>query len=167
MEDKQDDIKLDLAPMIDVTFLLLIFFMCSIKFKQLEGKLDSYLPKDVGTETTTVMEIKEEPIRVTLRVRDKSTLVFVGAEKIATLPIPRNPKDAVEEQDLKKPLVLTKLEKKVGGIHNKAPDLKCIIDPDQRVPNMHVIAALDACLAAGLENINFAIPPKAAPKKKG
>lgn len=36
----------DLTPMIDVTFLILVFFLCTIKFKTLEGKLDSYLPKD-------------------------------------------------------------------------------------------------------------------------
>ncbi|MDF1837417.1 MAG: biopolymer transporter ExbD, partial [Planctomycetota bacterium] len=39
---------MDMTPMIDVTFLLLIFFMCTLKFKVLEGKLTAYLPKDVG-----------------------------------------------------------------------------------------------------------------------
>ena len=39
---------LPMTPMIDVTFLLLIFFMCTLKFKTLEGKLAAYLPKDVG-----------------------------------------------------------------------------------------------------------------------
>ena len=41
-----------MTPMIDVTFLLLIFFMCTLKFKILEGKLGAYLPKDVGVQTT-------------------------------------------------------------------------------------------------------------------
>ena len=40
--------ELEMTPMIDVTFLLLIFFMCTLKFKVLEGKLGPYLPKDVG-----------------------------------------------------------------------------------------------------------------------
>ena len=34
--------------MIDVVFLLLIFFICTMKFKVLEGKLATVLPKDVG-----------------------------------------------------------------------------------------------------------------------
>ncbi|MEL6716433.1 MAG: biopolymer transporter ExbD, partial [Planctomycetota bacterium] len=37
--------ELEMTPMIDVTFLLLIFFMCTLKFKVLEGKLGAYLPK--------------------------------------------------------------------------------------------------------------------------
>ncbi|MCB9890316.1 MAG: biopolymer transporter ExbD [Planctomycetes bacterium] len=39
--------KMDMTPMIDVTFLLLIFFLC-LEFKSLEGKLGSNLPKDAG-----------------------------------------------------------------------------------------------------------------------
>ena len=40
--------EMQMTPMIDVVFLLLIFFMCTLKFKTLEGKLAAYLPKDVG-----------------------------------------------------------------------------------------------------------------------
>lgn len=47
-----DEIKPDMTPMIDVVFQLMIFFMCTIKFKTLEGKLTAYLPKDVGVNTT-------------------------------------------------------------------------------------------------------------------
>ena len=32
--------------MIDVTFLLLVFFMCSMQFKTIEQRLDADLPKD-------------------------------------------------------------------------------------------------------------------------
>ena len=37
--------------MIDVVFLLLIFFMCASKFRIPEGALRAYLPKDSGTGT--------------------------------------------------------------------------------------------------------------------
>ena len=40
-----------MTPMIDVTFLLLIFFMCTLKFKTLEGRLAAYLPNDAGMST--------------------------------------------------------------------------------------------------------------------
>ena len=46
--DHDHDHELQMTPMIDVTFLLLIFFLCSIKFKLLDGKLSTYLPKYVG-----------------------------------------------------------------------------------------------------------------------
>ena len=38
----------DMTPMIDVVFLLIIFFLC-IDFKVLEAKLPAHLPKDAGS----------------------------------------------------------------------------------------------------------------------
>lgn len=58
--------KSDMTPMIDVTFQLLIFFMLTIEFKQLEGKLAAYLPKDVGVNTSQA-EPKEK-VEIVLRV---------------------------------------------------------------------------------------------------
>lgn len=43
-----DDERLSLTPMIDVTFLLLIFFLLTLQFRTLEGKIPSLLPKDAG-----------------------------------------------------------------------------------------------------------------------
>ena len=48
----QDEIKQDMTPMIYVVFQLMIFFMSTIKFKTMEGKLSAYLPKDVGVDPT-------------------------------------------------------------------------------------------------------------------
>jgi len=55
-----EEVKMEMTPMIDVTFLLLIFFLCSIKFKVLEGKLQTYLPKDVGVNTTPAQKMLEK-----------------------------------------------------------------------------------------------------------
>jgi len=46
--------ELDMTPMIDCTFNLLIFFLCNINFKLLEGKIPAYLPKDVGVNATPI-----------------------------------------------------------------------------------------------------------------
>ena len=48
----EEEYKMEMTPMIDVTFLLLIFFLLTIKFKVLEGKLAAYLPKDVGVNSS-------------------------------------------------------------------------------------------------------------------
>ena len=53
----REECEMQMTPMIDVVFLLLIFFMCTLKFKTLEGKLSAYLPKDVG-----VNQMDAEPI---------------------------------------------------------------------------------------------------------
>ena len=36
-----EPVETDMTPMIDVTFQLIIFFICTIKFKTLEGKLET------------------------------------------------------------------------------------------------------------------------------
>ena len=56
---KFEEIKPDMTPMIDVTFLLLIFFIVTLKFKVLEGRLDAALPKDRGTSTSEAEEIEK------------------------------------------------------------------------------------------------------------
>ncbi len=60
----EEESKLEMTPMIDVTFLLLIFFMCTLKFKTLEGKLAAYLPKDVGVNQTDAVPIEKVEILV-------------------------------------------------------------------------------------------------------
>ena len=53
-----EEAKLSLTPMIDISFLILIFFMC-LPFKTLEGKLAAFLPTDKGIAPT-----EEEPPQV-------------------------------------------------------------------------------------------------------
>ncbi len=50
----QDEDELQMTPMIDIVFQLLIFFLLSAKFIALEGHLGSYLPKDKGLNTDVV-----------------------------------------------------------------------------------------------------------------
>ncbi|MHC4823566.1 MAG: ExbD/TolR family protein [Planctomycetota bacterium] len=70
---KFEEIKPDMTPMIDVTFLLLIFFIVTLKFKVLEGRLDAALPKDRGTSTSEAEEI--EKVDIMLFVADPGELV--------------------------------------------------------------------------------------------
>lgn len=53
-EMAEQQFVLDMTPMIDCVFNLLIFFLCNINFKLLEGKIPAYLPKDVGVNTTPI-----------------------------------------------------------------------------------------------------------------
>ena len=70
---KFEEIKPDMTPMIDVTFLLLIFFIVTLKFKVLEGRLDAALPKDRGTSTSEAEEI--EKVDIMLFVADPGELI--------------------------------------------------------------------------------------------
>ncbi len=70
---KFEEIKPDMTPMIDVTFLLLIFFIVTLKFKVLEGRLDAALPKDRGTSTSEAPEV--DKLDILLMVADPGELV--------------------------------------------------------------------------------------------
>jgi len=47
-------LTLNLAPMIDVTFLLLIFFSVTTTFKRAEGYLSARLPRDAGAPSVAL-----------------------------------------------------------------------------------------------------------------
>ena len=52
-KSKDGRLEVDLTPMIDVVFNLLIFFLC-LPFRSAEGELDAFLPQDVGLFQDTV-----------------------------------------------------------------------------------------------------------------
>ena len=47
LDDTQGEVKPDMTPMIDVVFLMIVFFVC-IDFRVLESKLAAFLPRDNG-----------------------------------------------------------------------------------------------------------------------
>src|ERR1051325_179209 len=66
-------VSLNVAPMVDIIFCLCIFFMCSFHFKQLEGKLESWLPKNDGNQLV-------RPDHPPLLGEGRVTMPWTGAE---------------------------------------------------------------------------------------
>src|SRR5262245_57461108 len=46
--EEDNPVAINVVAMVDVIFCLTLFYMCSFKFKQLEGKFDAWLPLDKG-----------------------------------------------------------------------------------------------------------------------
>jgi len=63
----REEPRADMTPLIDVVFQILIFFLCTLHFRQLDGRLDAYLPRDAGARPG---ETRLDPIEVGLRVLD-------------------------------------------------------------------------------------------------
>ena len=63
LDDAQEEADVDMTPMIDVVFLLIIFFLC-IDFKTLEAKLPAYLPKDKGSQTTESEPVEQLSVKI-------------------------------------------------------------------------------------------------------
>jgi len=48
-ESPDNPVAINVTAMVDVIFCLCVFFMCSLHFRQVEGKFETWLPKG-GTE---------------------------------------------------------------------------------------------------------------------
>jgi len=96
-EINDEKCEMEMTSMIDVTFLLLIFFMCTLKFKTLEGKLAAYLPKDVGVNQSEAEEIEKVEILVRVK-KDRSTGAKMTGVKLrpGSPPVRYTPDDAKE-----------------------------------------------------------------------
>jgi biopolymer transport protein ExbD len=62
-----------MTPMIDVTFLLLIFFLCTLRFASLEGLLPAHLPRSGGQDPEPALRV--EPIDVAVELVAPGTRV--------------------------------------------------------------------------------------------
>lgn len=153
---EQEPMKGDMTPMIDVVFQLLIFFMLSIKFKTLEGKLSAYLPKDVGVNQTSA-EPKEK-VEIKLKVLVEGTKLMpredapwigegafrFGPDRVVQYSIgPRTTKD------------LTELARRLKEQYLADPEAPATIDPWPGTVYSDVVDVLDVAIAAGYSDISF------------
>jgi biopolymer transport protein ExbD len=143
-----NEMKLDMTPMIDVIFQLLIFFMCSLKFKSLEGKLASYLPKDVGLQNSIVASPKLDEVRIKL-IHDKSAPPQMMQTRIMVTLTAGRKVDIADWDNLTEDI-------RVRYEQLKSLDVPFIIDPQPLVPLQAVTNALNACRKAGVKDVRFA-----------
>ncbi|MBI5359263.1 MAG: biopolymer transporter ExbD [Planctomycetes bacterium] len=131
----------DMTPMIDCIFQLLIFFMCSIHFRELEGKLQSWLPSTSGPDIRAIDVIPNE-IRVKIQYDQvmRKISYFVADMKVNTID------ELVTE--LKWGIDKTK---QAGGL---APSIK--LAPEKNVPFQPVVDVLNGCKYAEIGKIEFA-----------
>ena len=62
----ENPLPLNVVPLIDVIFCLLLFFMCSFHFKTLEGKMEAWLPQDKGAAQAKPTDPEMGEIRIVL-----------------------------------------------------------------------------------------------------
>ena len=149
-----EEVKLQLTPMIDITFLILIFFMC-LPFKTLEGKLAAFLPTDKGIAPT-----EEEPPQV-IQIK-----VHILARKEELIP-----DWGVAKQDIKRPtLVKFKFnQRETENIQdigrwieeamkeNEGSETEVVgeIKAAHKVPHMYVVAILNKFKEANMAKVDF------------
>jgi biopolymer transport protein ExbD len=151
-----EEVKMNMTPMIDVTFQLLIFFMCTIKFKTLEGKLAAYLPKDVGVNTDDA-EPKEK-VDIILKVEKEGTKLDPYKNKAwAGEGAYRYGPDRVVAYNVgpKRYNTLDELRTRLSDLYKADPERGATIDALPGTVYDDVIRVLDQAMAAGYSDVTF------------
>ena len=65
-----EDTELNMTPMIDIVFQLIIFFLLSLKFKTIDRRIESMLPKDRGLAPTPTFPEDFLKVKIKLFRRD-------------------------------------------------------------------------------------------------
>ena len=178
-KELQAPLELNMTPMIDMSFLLIIFFIC-LPMKALEGKIQAFLPTDKGINPTP----KPPPLEIKVSVH------IVAREEKPTLYPPPAPKGKSDQVPRRTEQVPTAFKYKLGNANEETDSLHAVLDyikkanqaardnPDAKiigeikagykVPHKFVIAVLNKFAEAGLQKVDFygAALPTADMRKK-
>jgi len=127
--DRRDDIDLNLTPLIDVVFLLLIFFMVSTTFEK-QSKLKIMLPE----ATAAAEERTDNPITIGI---DASGRYFINDRQLVN----------TQAKTLKLALMKIVADKK---------DVSLVIRADAKTPHESVVKAMDVAAQLNLTQMSIA-----------
>jgi biopolymer transport protein ExbD len=130
-------VETDLTSMIDVVFLLIVFFLCTLSFRVLDGRLDGRLPKDRGTAASASATMFEALDLAVLRDGSRPAGLAVRVQGTRTMDVDSLP--AV-----------------VAGFVAATPEPRARVSTGPGVTYGDVVSVLDACLAGGLVELTFA-----------
>ncbi len=164
LEDAQEEAKMDMTPMIDVVFLLIIFFLC-IDFRILEAKLPAYLPKDVGSHSEEVEPQEKLRIKIVLEEwgveverpfqpasKPKKAYWLNGHDVHYTV----GPKRFEDLDELKDELLRVKPDKWITDPKTQQRELVgVVIEPGTGAVYADVAPCVDTILSCEYQNINF------------
>jgi hypothetical protein len=173
------DSALNMTPMIDIVFQLILFFLLSLKFKSLAYLIETQLPRDRGIQATPqivedIPSVKILLFRLNEENKDQAaTKIKVGTQyewifgpyvwtgDPATDAAIENRRDAD----------FAKITAAISDLYRKNPKLKGEIEtPPPKgaaVPHGDVMRVLGSFLDAGVTEVNFGGAPAPLPKSKG
>ena len=139
-------VGINVTAMVDIIFCLCIFFMCSFHFKQVQGSIDSWLPKDAGPDSSPSPVALLEEIRVTLSYDPTTgtTVTKLGARTITS--------------DAELLALVAAAYEDYAEAGKPTAEVPVIIDALPRVPWRDVVRVMNACKDNGYQKIQFAAP---------
>jgi biopolymer transport protein ExbD len=142
IRSKPEESEMDMTPMVDVTFQLLIFFMVTASFT-MQKSLKIPAPKETqaAASSKSIQDFEEDPEFVTVRI-DQNGTYFISGEKWS---------DEVEcpsEQEL---LVKLREARQAGGTTAS----KMLVMAHGDAEHSRVVTAIDAGLSAGIDDVQL------------
>lgn len=127
------DVGFQIAPMVDVVFVLMLFFMASAGAQIVERELGINLPSGRSSTSTA-----------------PSTPIIIAIAPDGGISINGAPYDAPDAKELTQ--TREWLKATVDQFGAKDP---VIIQPDPLVRHERIVQVLNACAAAGVKNLSF------------
>ena len=116
-----------MAPMLDIVFILLVHFMAATLFAKWENKLDITVPS-----ADSSMSASRQRMEIIVNV-DKNGAIFINSIELKA----------------------ERLEEILATTHTRSPELPVIIRADQDARHKDVIRVLDICAKADVRNVAF------------
>ena len=132
--DKQVNFSIRMTPLIDIVFLLMIFFILTIQFIKPETVLENRLPTQ---QDNSITETNEDWETVRLRISFQ--------------------KDGEELKMYLQERVVVSFEDLLSSLNMLPQKIMVVIEPEAEVPYKYVIGVYNTCLKAEKSNIVFAI----------
>lgn len=139
---RRKEVEISMTPMIDVIFLLLVFFITTSSFQVVE----KLLPSGVSELKSSAGSSNDPPPEVTKQVLEQVIVKLVIS----------NSKDVGAVLNGQPLASLDELFDRLRAIAQVSPSSPVIIDPEGKVPASEVVKAYDRARAAGLSSVFFA-----------
>ena len=135
---RQDEPELNISPLIDVAFLLLIYFLVTTTLMKEEADLSMVLP-GVSQVTSEAVPVDQMTIEI-----DPAGVILVNRE-----PVDSDPRDH-------RVLHLTdRLRRYAAAARIAQSEALVVIKADGRVPEQRFIDVLNACAKAEIRNVSI------------
>lgn len=134
-EGPQQRASISMTPLIDVIFLLMIFFLMTMSFQKPEEVLENRLPQ-VGSQASADPARDWETVRLRIKMvkEGRRLKMYLGERVVYTYA------------DL------------LHFLDRLPQDILVVIDPDRDVPYKHVIGVYNSCLKANKQDVVFRLP---------
>ncbi|MCF7848388.1 MAG: biopolymer transporter ExbD [Kiritimatiellales bacterium] len=130
--------ELQIAPLIDVVFLLLIYFMVTASLIKKEADLSFLLPAEVN-QTQPI----DLPIEVLIEIRQEGDIVIEGM--------------VFERNDFELDALILHLMTLREAAESSMSEMIVSIMPDDTALHGRIVQVMDACAAADVKNLSFSM----------